>query len=84
MSEKDSRAVRVGCGRYDWVFESAPPRLANRLTISIEQMHSLAPERLVALMAWFSNLSAPWCAAPELMTGAPAIEELKTVIDYFA
>ena len=28
MSEKDSRAVRIGCGRYDWVFESSAPRLA--------------------------------------------------------
>lgn len=84
MSEKDSRAVRIGCGRYDWVFESAPPRLARQLTITIEQMHSLAPEHLTPLMAWFSNLSAPWCAAPELMTGAPAVEELRTVIGYFA
>jgi hypothetical protein len=47
-------------------------------------MHSLAPERLVPLMAWFSNLPAPWCAAPELMTGAPAVEALRTVIDCFA
>ncbi|BEP64792.1 hypothetical protein GmRootV213_53460 (plasmid) [Variovorax sp. V213] len=84
MSEKDSRAVRVGCGRYDWVFESAPPRLASRLTITIEQMLSLAPEHLAPLMAWISNLSAPWCAASELTTGAPAIAELQTVIDYFA
>ena len=82
MSEKDSRAVRVGCGRYDWVFETVPPRLASQLTITIEQMHSLAPEQLVPLMAWFSNLSAPWCTALELMSGAPAIEELQTVIDY--
>jgi len=84
MSEKDSRAVRVGCGRYDWVFDSSPPRLARQLTITIEQMHSLAPEQLAPLMAWFSNLPAPWCAAPELMTGAPAIDSLGTVIDWLA
>ena len=84
MSEKDSRAVRVGCGRYDWVFESAPPRLASQLTITIEQMHSLAPEQLVPLMAWISDLPAPWCAASELLAGVPAIPELRRVIDYFA
>ena len=82
MSEKDSRAVRVGCGRYDWVFDSAPPRLASQLTITIEQMHSLAPEHLGPLMDWMSNLPAPWCAAHELRMGAPPIAELRAVVDY--
>jgi len=84
MSEKDSRAVRIGCGRYDWVFESNAPRLATQLAITIEQMHSLAPEHLLPMMAWLLKLPAPWCASPELMTHAPAIPELRRVIDCFA
>lgn len=83
MSEKDSRAVRIGCGRYDWVFASEAPRMATQLTITIEQMHSLAPEHLLPVMAWISALPAPWSAPPVLTAGAPAIAELRTVIDYF-
>jgi hypothetical protein len=40
MSEKESRAVRVGCGRYDWRFPAEVPRVAERLTITIEAMES--------------------------------------------
>jgi hypothetical protein len=34
-------------------------------------------------MAWLSTLPTPWCAASKLLTGAPAIEELRAVIGYF-
>ena len=34
MSEKESRRVRVGCGRYDWLFQSQGQRLVEQLTIT--------------------------------------------------
>ena len=54
MSEKETRRVRVGCGRYDWLFQSKGPRLAQRLTITIELMQVLPPERLPSVIAWLS------------------------------
>jgi hypothetical protein len=77
MSEKDSRRVRVGCGRYDWLFRSQG--LVERLTITIHLMESLAPSRLASLTNWLSRLPYPWCAAPAALADIPSIEELHTI-----
>ena len=84
MSEKDSRMVRVGCGRYDWQFRSEPPHLATRLVITIEQMQSLAPDSLASVMSWLSRLPYPWCSSQTLMASAPRLDELKPVQHYIA
>src|SRR5512143_2164667 len=52
MSEKSSRSVRVGCGRYDWAFAEDAPRLATALAIRIENMQILAPAALPDVMDW--------------------------------
>ena len=84
MSEKDSRMVRVGCGRYDWQFRSEPPRLATQLTITIEQMQSLAPDCLASVMSWLSQLPYPWCSSQTSLARAPSLDELKPVRHYVA
>lgn len=81
MAEKESGAVRVGCGRYDWCF-SPESHLADRLAITIETMQSLPPRDLGLVMNWVSALPSPW-RAPELaINGAPDISDLGPVFDY--
>jgi hypothetical protein len=84
MSEKDSRSLRVGCGRYDWVFGPGATVLVDKLTITIDQMHTLPANQLAALMDWVAPLPYPWCPAAALAVGAPAIDELQSVLDYLA
>jgi len=83
MSEKDNRAVRVGCGRYDWSFEPGTPHRVRQLGITVDQMHQLPPDKLAPVMAWLDALPYPWCPMPALTAGAPAIEALRPLIDYF-
>ena len=84
MSEKQSRMVRVGCGRYDWQFRPQTPRLATRLTITIDQMQSLAPDNLASVMSWLSRLPYPWCSWQTALASAPSLDELKLVRHYIA
>lgn len=79
MSEKETRRVRVGCGRYDWRFERAVLRRADRLAITIETMVSLDPEFLAPVMAWLSPLPYPWCPADAALAGMPASGALDPV-----
>jgi hypothetical protein len=70
MTEKDSRKLRIGCGRYEWEFDSTPPTLARRLVITIAEMQvlpaSVAHEAFVALAA----LSYPWSSPAEVRAAA--------------
>lgn len=81
MSEKQTGAVRVGCGRYDWSFE--PDRqLASRLRITVEHMETLPPGVLGVVMKWLSALPYPWCAGSLAILNAPPLEQLRRVIRY--
>lgn len=84
MSEKESRAPRVGCGRYDWTFRPGAALLVGKLTITIDQMHTLPADRLGALMDWVAPLPYPWCPVAALSVGVPAIDELQSVMGYLA
>jgi hypothetical protein len=84
MSQKEGRALRVGCGRYDWTFRPGATARVGKLTVTIDQMHTLPPDRLAALMDWVAPLPYPWCPVAALAVGAPAIEELQRVMDYLA
>jgi hypothetical protein len=84
MSEKDSRMVRVGCGRYDWRFHPQGSCLAERLTITIDLMQSLAPANLLPIMSWVSQLPHPWCPAQTAARDAPSLNELQPIRRYIA
>jgi hypothetical protein len=84
MSEKESRMVRVGCGRYDWLFRSQSPHLVERLTITIDLMQSLAPNSLPSIMNWLSQLPYPWCSSKLALPGAPTLDELEPIRHYIA
>jgi hypothetical protein len=84
MSEKQTRAVRVGCGRYDWLFQSQAPRLVERLTITIDLMESLVPNSLNQVIDWLSRLPYPWCPPQIALASAPPLHGLEPIRHYVA
>jgi hypothetical protein len=84
MSEKQSKSVRVGCGRYDWLFAKGAPRLATHLTITIQAMQLLPPAELAAVLTWVQALNYPWCAVGEVARAAPSIGLLAPVLQHLA
>jgi len=60
MSDKDSRSPRVGCGRYDWTFDTPGTGLASGLVITIEAMLVLEPVLLDATLEAIDGLDYPW------------------------
>lgn len=84
MSEKASRQVRVGCGRYDWTFDAAAGGLASRLVITIEAMQILPPVTWASISAWLERLAYPWSSAGAVLASAPALEGLAPVVAYLS
>ena len=82
MSAKQDGSIRVGCGRYDWHFQSDAHRLADRLVITIEAMPVLAPDYLSRVLGWVTALPHPWCSAERILQTAPAIESLAPILAY--
>lgn len=72
MSERKGGAVRVGCGRYDWLFASDQAGLVARLAITIERMEIYDPSALQPVMDWVDALPYPWCPPEVAAKGAPA------------
>jgi hypothetical protein len=82
MSEKATRSVRVGCGRYDWRFRPTAPHLVSHFVITIETMTVLPAEVLTPVMAWVTALPYPWCPSATLLGCAPPIAALDPVLRY--
>ncbi|MCX7227643.1 MAG: nuclear transport factor 2 family protein [Burkholderiales bacterium] len=64
MSDKEHRCARVGCGRYDWTFDTPGSGLASGLVITIEAMLVLAPALLDATLEAIDTLDYPWTTGP--------------------
>jgi len=79
MSEKQSGAVRIGCGRYDWSFAAAQHQIS-ALTITIETMETLSSKTLEAVMNWVSTLPYPWCDQQSLLATSPNLPEVRQVL----
>lgn len=84
MSEKESGAVRVGCGRYDWSFRVPDLVLVEKLKITIECMQSLPSPTCSVVMAWLAQLPYPWCEARIAVRSIPQLHELRTVAEHLA
>jgi len=84
MSEKRGGAVRVGCGRYDWLVETHRSLLTRELTITIEFMQILPAGDLGAIMDLLSGLPYPWCPARAAVASAPKVEGLEVILDYIS
>ena len=80
MTEKETGAVRIGSGRYDWSFEDRDPRRVETLTITIEQMETSSPDASSAVMRWLAALPYPWCSAPILTRDAPALDGVAAIV----
>ena len=82
MTEKETKNVRVGCGRYDWKFDrDSALLLATHLAITIDSMVVLAPSATRDVMRWLVKLSYPWSSAPEVTSALP-LDELAPVARY--
>src|SRR3989344_5510215 len=79
MTEKDSRAVRLGCGQYHWRFAPGS-RLAQELSIVVDSMQTLPPSDIHVVMPWIAALSRPWCGADKAMVTAPSIPSVRAVL----
>ncbi|CAM4290167.1 SnoaL-like domain-containing protein [Bordetella tumbae] len=81
MAEKATGQVRVGCGRYDWEFQTEP-HLARRLTITIETMLNLPSDTAPAIFNWLTALPYPWTDPQRVVQAAPPIEALAPVMHW--
>ena len=81
MSDKATRALRAGCGRYEWVFAGDASGLASELRIAIEAMQVFAPEDAAAIVRWRRQLPYPWTAARQAIACAPPLAGLAPVLD---
>lgn len=82
MSEKATGAVRVGAGRYEWVFAPEAPHRVERLAITIEAMQALPAGRLPEVLDWLLALDYPWSSARAVCASAPQIALLAPVLRY--
>jgi hypothetical protein len=82
MSEKEAKNVRIGCGRYDWLFDDEAPCLAAGLVITIEAMEVLSPRALEPVLDWLQHLGYPWSSAAAVTSIAPRIDMLAPVLRY--
>ena len=82
MSEKATGNVRVGCGRYEWVFQQGAPYRVERLSITIEAMQTLSPDSLSDILRWLLALEYPWSSAQAVCACAPKITQLEPVLRY--
>ena len=83
MTERASRSVRVGCGQYEWTFQSRPVLQVTRPVITIEQMVVLAATHNAEVMNSLLRLGYPWTAAPQV-TRELSLGELGPVNRYVA
>ena len=82
MTDKATRGVRLGCGRYDWVFDPAPPHLARRITISIDAMEVLPASAWAQTWRGLQRLGYPWTTAAEAAAALPDEAMLAPVLEH--
>jgi hypothetical protein len=74
MTEKESKAVRVGCGRYDWTFQREPALRVSGLIITIEAMLILEATVAPKVMRWIGQLDYPWTSVAAVTRSLPLVE----------
>ncbi len=84
MTEKRGKAVRVGCGRYDWSLQTGPDPRAEGLVITIEVMQVFPASTQGTILAWLEGLAYPWATRSAVIGSAPAVEGLGPVLHRLA
>jgi len=80
MTEKGSRSVRLGCGRYAWQFDTDATGLASRLTIDIAEMQVLEPSAAGETFAALALLTYPWSSLAEVTRAGERYPVLAPVV----
>lgn len=80
MSAKADGRLRVGCGRYDWHFDSQGK--IEKLVITAEVMKVHPAGELAAVMDWLSALPYPWCSIDQALARLPVSSGLGDVETY--
>jgi len=70
MSDKQTRELRAGFGRYAWEWRPDVEPLISRLKITIERMDRFDPALCSAAFEWAERLPYPWCPVGRAV-GAP-------------
>lgn len=83
MSEKLTRDLRIGCGRYDWKFDRRNSKIQS-LTITIDLMETATVSSLVPVLEWVSGLSYPWCELSVITKEQPNIPSVQLVVKRLA
>ncbi|UUW72787.1 hypothetical protein [Pseudomonas oryzihabitans] len=83
MSAKDSKEVRIGCGLYEWSFDSESGHVTY-LHIRIDRMQTGPVYELEPLMDWLRTLDYPWCEGRSLASQAPRLSALEDILPYLA
>lgn len=79
MTEKSTRAARVGFGRYQWDCNDVAGKIS-KLRIIIEEMNTLPGQWNAPMLAWARTLPYPWCPADVLARGTPAFAPIQNVV----
>ena len=82
MTEKDNCGVRVGCGRYEWIFSHDDRWLVSNLHITIAAMAVLPKDEQDAVFQWAGRLPYPWCSKEQALVELPRHALLASVRDY--
>jgi len=82
MSEKAAGNVRIGCGRYDWHFQTRAPGKVERLAITVAVMAVLPPASSDRVFDWLAHLPRPWCDAALVGGTVPVELHLDDVLRY--
>lgn len=82
MTEKASRSIRVGCGRYDWTLQVNEAMRVESLVIKIEEMMNLGSSLAGLVWRWVDALHYPWTSS-DAVVGSLPLDQLRPVIEYF-
>jgi len=81
MTQKEDSSLRVGCGTYDWNFDSINGRV-KFLVITIDIMETAPSSSINDVLAWISNLAYPWCELSKITKSAPNNPSLLRVLQH--
>ncbi|PML81890.1 nuclear transport factor 2 family protein [Enterovibrio norvegicus] len=84
MTEKESGNLKVGCGHYDWEFQSEDGSSVKKLSITIKHMFTLDFHNTAHFLHGLSELPYPWCFSSSArieMPAIPALQDIRTFLD---
>jgi hypothetical protein len=84
MTDKRTRATRLGCGEYVWRFEPNGERKILGLGISIESMLEIVGRQGDRVIEWADSVNYPWCPAGETTSQLRELYGLNAVTDFLS